>query len=179
MELHPPLLHLSFQTEETRLEVLRRGLKESVSEEALELGKKYQREIESAYHPKISVKFISKQLGYGVFARERIKKGAYVGEYTGVVRENVRTYFAPLNNYCYKYPVLDRLGRPFVIDATKGNFTRYINHSYQPNLKPLYAFIEGFYHLIFLSLGEISQGDQLLYDYGQSYWAIRIRPESL
>jgi len=59
------------------------------------------------------------------------------------VRENNRRYFEPLNNYCYEYPVPDSIGRSFVIDATQGNLTRFINHSYEPNLKPKYAFLKG------------------------------------
>ena len=102
-----------------------------------------------------------------------------MGEYTGIVRENVRIYFAPLNNYCYEYPVPDALGRSFVIDATRGNFTRFINHSRAPNLKPVYAFFDGFYHLIFLSLKEIQKGEQLSYDYGRNYWLLRSDPEEL
>jgi SET domain-containing protein len=108
-----------------------------------------------------------------------LQKGIYIGEYTGVVRENRRVYFAPLNNYCYEYPVPDGIGKNYVIDATKGNFTRFINHSYEPNLKPVYAFLDGFYHLIFLSLRVIQKGEQLCYDYGRHYWVIRPVPEEL
>lgn len=177
------LTQIAFNSAKEKRDILSRGLKElrkgNVSAEALEMGEKYRKNIESADAPKISIRFINEQVGHGVFAEENLKADRYIGEYTGIVRENVRIYFVPLNNYCYQYPVLDRTGRHFVIDATKGNFTRFINHSYTPNLKPVYAFIDGFYHLILISLRAIRKGEQLSYEYGPQYWYIRPPPEAL
>lgn len=177
------LNQLTFQSEEERIDILTRGLEElkkgNIPPEAIKWGIKYRKNIESAVEAPVSIRYISKSVGYGVFANEKIRARSYIGEYTGVVRENLRTYFQPLNNYCYEYPVPDRIGRHFVIDATEGNFTRFINHSYFPNLKPIYAFIDGFYHLIFLALKEIQKGEQLFYDYGKNYWLIRSQPEQL
>jgi hypothetical protein len=64
-----------------------------------------------------------------------------------------------------------------VIDATQGNFTRFINHSNRPNLKPFYAFFDGLYHMILISIKDISKGEQFSYDYGPKYWYIRSPPE--
>lgn len=177
------LPQIAFESEEAKRNVLARGLAKlqrgEVSEEALLLGTKYKSQIEADYAPCVSVRYINEQVGHGAFAEERVKKGSFVGEYTGLVRENNRRYFAPLNNYCYEYPVADSIGRSFVIDATQGNFTRFINHSSKPNLKGFYAFFDGFYHAIFLSLRAIAKGEQLTYDYGANYWYIRDRPEEL
>src|SRR5947208_1144051 len=74
-----------------------------VSEQALELGKKFIDKINSAYIPLVSVRWISERVGYGLFAEETIVAECYVGEYTGMVRKNDRRYFEPLNNYCYEY----------------------------------------------------------------------------
>ncbi len=171
---------LSFENPE---EIKRRGMellkRKKVPKRALQLGEKYRSQIESGYTPKLCVKWISEQIGYGAFAEEKIGKNSYVGEYVGIVRENVRVYFAPLNNYCYEYPVPDHLGRNYVIDATKGNICRFINHSNQPNLKPYYAFFDGFFHLIFIALRKIEKQEQLTYDYGPSYWYVRTPPEVL
>lgn len=180
----PPNLdfeHLSRLSFEEKGKVHKKGLVElqegRISQEALDRGEKYRGKIEGRLYPKTSVRFISDEVGHGVFAEEAIQKGAFVGEYVGVVRENIRIYFAPLNNYCYEYPVPDSIGRSYVIDATKGNFTRFINHSFSPNLEPVYAFYDGFYHLIFLSLKEIKKGEQLLYNYGRNYWMLRSVPQ--
>lgn len=177
------LPQIAFQSEEEKADILARGLEElrqgKVSEAALALGKKYRKQIEAAYESKVSIRYINERVGHGAFAEERIQAGSYVGEYTGIVRENVRVYFAPLNNYCYEYPVPDAIGRSFVIDATQGNFTRFINHSTRPNLKPTYAFYDGFYHLILLSLRDIEKGEQLSYEYGARYWYLRTPPQEL
>jgi SET domain-containing protein len=150
-----------------------------VHEEALLLGERFLPQIQSAYMPKVSVRWISDAIGHGLFAECDLPEGAYVGEYTGHVRKNDQRYFQPLNNYCYEYPVPDELGRSYVIDATNGNLTRYINHSFTPNLRPVHAFANGFYHLIFLTLTAIPAGTQLCYDYGQNYWYVRDRPQPL
>ena len=60
-----------------------------------------------------------------------------------------------------------------MIDATSGSLTRFINHSYTPNIKPMYAFFDDKYHLIFISLKPIQKGTQLAYNYGENYWALR------
>jgi len=153
--------------------------KGEINEEALSLGERFHSQIKAAYIPSVSVRWINEQVGHGLFAEIDIEEGAYVGEYTGHVRENNQRYFKPLNNYCYEYPVPDDIGRSHVIDATSGNLTRFINHSYTPNLRPVHAFYEGFYHLIFLALCPIQAGQQLSYDYGRNYWYIREQPQPL
>jgi uncharacterized protein len=177
------LPQIAFQSEEEKRDILARGLAKlergEVSGEALLLGEKYRKEIEADYAPHVSVRYVSEQVGYGVFAEEELEGGSFIGEYTGMVRENDRRYFAPLNNYCYEYPVPDSIGRSFVIDATQGNFTRFINHSSRPNLRGIHAFFDGFYHAIFLSLRAIRKGEQLSYDYGANYWYIREKPQEL
>jgi len=140
--------------------------------ESIERGRHFRDKIEVSYLVASSVRWLGREVGRGLFAEEDIEKGAYVGEYTGIVRRNdIRRYLEPLNNYCFKYPV-DR----FVIDATQGHLTRFINHSANPNLTPVYAFLEGHYHLIFIANQYISKGTQLTYDYGQNYWHLRGKP---
>ena len=141
--------HLVRNIFEDREEVYRRGLETEVDLKQKELGKRYIDRIESAYMPKVSIHDLGKKVGYGLFAEERIIDGAYVGEYTGLVRKNDRRYCTPMNNYCYEYPILDELDRSYVIDATDGNLTRFINHSYHTNLKPLHVYYKGYFNLIF------------------------------
>ncbi len=176
------LLQIDFETSADREEIREKGFeklkKNQVSEESLALGSRFIKEIEAAYIPHVSVRSLN-EIGYGLFAEECLDTGCYVGQYTGIVRKNDRRYFEPLNNYCYEYPVPDDIGRSYVIDATKGNLTRFINHSYHPNLKPVHLFYDGFYHLCFLALHRIEKGTQLCYDYGQNYWHIRPQPVNL
>lgn len=170
------LSQIDFESQEDRQEVLTRGLDQDVKEEALDLGKQYIKQIDAAYIPNVSVHFINEEVGFGLFAKQAIEEGSYVGEYTGIVRRNDRRYSEPFNHYCYEYPVPDEIGRHFVIDATEGNLTRFINHSSAPNLKPIHVFYEGYYHLIFLAIQPIEIGTQLFYDYGKTYWYIRQPP---
>ncbi len=177
------LPQIAFENNADKEEVLAKGLAKSssgaIKAEALELGKQFITQIELAYIPSVSVRFIDPQVGHGLFAEEKICKGSYVGEYTGIVRKNDRRYTEPLNHYCYEYPVPDHIGRSYVIDATQGNLTRFINHSFHPNLRPVHVFYEGYYHLIFLALETLSKGTQLSYDYGHSYWHVRGAPVAL
>ncbi len=168
--------YLSRNTFENRRDIRARGLKHPIPPEAIEFGKQYIDQIKCAYIPEVSIRFVGEKVGHGLFAEEKIKAGDYVGEYTGHVRKNTRLFFAPLSNYCYEYPVPDSIGRSFVIDATDGCLTRFINHSYHPNLRPVYAFHRGFYHLIFIALSDIEIGTELSYNYGVNYWYVREPP---
>ena len=176
----PNFQFLSHNPFENKKAVLKRGLESRPTTEAIEWGKQFVDKINAAYIPAVSIRWVSEQVGYGLFAEEEIDAGSYVGEYTGMVRENdIRRVLEPLNHYCYEYPVPDSLGRSFVIDATQGNLTRFINHSFTPNLKPVYAYHAGFYHLIFIALQRIEPGTQLSYNYGKNYWLLREKPEIL
>lgn len=172
-----------FRSEEEKQSILQLGLeqlkKEAVLPSALRLGKKYRKKIESDFSPLVSIRLIGEEIGHGVFAEEVLKKGSFVGEYRGVIRKNDQIYSAAFNHYCYKYPLVDERGRHFVIDASEGNFTRFINHSYKPNLRPHYAFVEGIYYMVLTCTREIQKGEQLCYDYGRSYWYIRSAPAEL
>ncbi|EKE08193.1 MAG: hypothetical protein ACD_17C00295G0002 [uncultured bacterium] len=151
--------------------------RDKVESSALLLGKQYRKEIESGVLLDMDVHFVSQEIGYGAFSKEWIPQHFYIGEYGGLVRKNIREYFTPLNNYLMEYPVTDRLGGTFVIDAQEGNNARFINHSDQPNIKFFYAFVDGFYHAIFLTIREIVKGEELAYDYGANYWLLREPPE--
>lgn len=174
---------IAFENDEDHQEIHRRGLEKyeqgDVSAKALELGEKYIDKILEGYIPEVSVRFVGDKVGYGLFAEENIPKGGYVGEYTGIVHRNDRRYFEPINDYYFEYPVPDEIGRSFVINALQGNLTRFINHCNQPNLKPIHIFHGGYYHLIFLAKHDIKVGEQLHFDYGQSYWYVREPPETL
>lgn len=142
-----------------------------------ENGKKYKDLIESSFTPKVSVRWISEEIGYGLFAEEEISENSYVGEYVGEIRKN--NEHGEFNHYLYKYPILDSIGRNYVIDATCGNLLRFANHSFAFNMKHSYAFIAPFYHAIFIAARPIMKGEQLTYSYGKNYWYLRGSPAAL
>lgn len=162
------LSHNSFETPQDRNEIKEKGINQEITAQALELGIRFAQEIKTAYLPKVSIRWINKQLGHGLFLEENLEEGV-----------NERRFGQPLNNYLYEYPINDEIGRSYVIDATQGNATRFINHSFTPNLQPIHVFCEDFYHLIFITLCAIKRGEQLSYNYGSSYWAIRESPSHL
>ena len=171
---------IEFEQEEKKAEVKALGLEKAeqnnVSSQALKLGMDHKDKILKGFIWPSSIRFIGERVEYGLFAEKDIVEGDYIGEYVGVVRENDRR---DLNNYLYEYPVPDYIGRSHVIDASSGGFSRFINHSFNPNLKPLYAFFDGFYHLIFIAIKPVKKGEQLFYDYGKNYWYLRGFPEEI
>ncbi len=173
--------HLFFETDLDEKEIrekLALQLKNGeIDKEAIELGKKFAKELENHYLAKVSLHLINDEVGHGIFAEEAIPAKAFVGEYVGVLRRNdFRRYIEPRNDYLYQYPVLSENGMHFVIDATKGNLTRFVNHSYTPNLDKKFILYDGIYHVIFLSNRVIDKGEQLTINYGKNYWYTRQAP---
>ncbi len=143
------------------------------------LGSYYAQEIQAGRHPPVTVAWIDPALGYGVFANQAIPRHTFVGEYTGLLRK--RSLFGRLKNaYCFNYTIGFGRKTPYVIDAREqGNFTRYINHSDEPNLETASVLHQGKMHMIFYATGDIPKGAQLSCDYGLKYWIGRKRPDPL
>lgn len=143
-----------------------------ISHEEKWRGIYFQKELIEDIHPNIVIKWMGPHKGYGLFANEDLKKGKWIGQYTGVLR---KFHFRKdqKNAYCFEYFSKSS----FTIDAKdKGNLTRFINHSYQPNLTPRLIFLEPFLHIVFLTSQAIKKGDELTYDYGIDYWKKRETP---
>lgn len=161
--------------------ILEKGLEKfgrgEVLPEHLENGERFRAQIEGAVIAEASVRFCGDKIGYGLFAEEDVEEGAFVGEYTGLVRKNNDHSLA--NGYLFRYPVADPIGRDYTIDAIQGNLTRFINHSFTPNLDKKYAFVAGFYHAIFIANQPIKKGAQFSFDYGANYWYVRQAPATI
>ncbi|HSW86704.1 MAG TPA: SET domain-containing protein-lysine N-methyltransferase, partial [Rhabdochlamydiaceae bacterium] len=139
------------------------------------LGAFYAQEIQRGSIPDLTIAWINFDIGYGVIANCDLPKQAYIGEYTGIVRK--RRYFSDKKNgYCFEYSIGETIKSPFIIDAKpKGNHTRFINHSDNPNLEPACVLSGGLMHIILFAIKPIPKGTQLSYDYGEDYWAKRQR----
>jgi len=143
---------------------------DQIPSEKIWMGIHFDKEILKWLHPKVSIRFVDEKLGHGVFAEQRIQSCGFVGEYTGEVQER-KTKHLKDKIYCLRYTVWEMGGRNFVIDAErKGNFTRFINHSSQPNLGLQSVYWRGMPRMIFVALKEISPGTQLTFDYGAHFW---------
>lgn len=175
------LPQLSFKDPIQEVHLLEEGLRQAklgqVLPEYLHNGQKWKKEIEEGFIPQVSVRWIDPEVGYGLFVEEDLEEGTFVGEYIGEVRKNDDHLF--VSNYLHVYPLCDEIGRNFVIDAHKGSLTRFINHSYTPHLRATYAYVEGVYHMILVTLHPIFKGTQLTFNYGKNYWYYRSQPKEL
>jgi uncharacterized protein len=157
---------------EIRLFCTRALVKAKLSQRQKWFGHFYAKEMEAATFPDLLVKWIDPLLGYGVFAEGEIPAHAFIGEYTGVVRERRRDDRS--NHYCFDYAVVPEKKGPYIIDAKeKGNLSRFINHSASGNLEPLSLLHGGVIHIVLHTKRKVRAGEQLCYDYGEEYWKKR------
>jgi hypothetical protein len=124
---------------------------------------------------KLSINFISKTKGFGVFANENIKEGAFICEYIGQI-VNKETAMTKINlNMIKKKPnyVLqirehyEKMTISTFIDAEeKGNISRFLNHSCEPNLQFDIIRVNHFIpHVGFYAKRDIKQGEELTFCY--------------
>ncbi len=129
--------------------------------------------LEGFTHPNLEIKWVNEKIGYGVFAKTSIAKGRLIGEYLGVVRQRRWWIRQTDDSYAFQYPTAS--WRSIYIDAEcSGNITRFINHSAKPNLETMALFAGEMLHIVLISILPIDAGEQLSYDYGESYWKSRI-----
>lgn len=139
-------------------------------------GLTYRPELSTGYVANTVIKWIDDEIGYGLFAGIDFLPGTYIGEYAGNVRQvNRRT--DELNSYCFHYPTRWFSRNYTVIDAiSEGNETRFLNHSYTPNLQPRWLYDRGLMHLTFFAATFIPKGTQLTFNYGKDFWKNRPLP---
>lgn len=138
----------------------------------------FKRDLDDPQMPPAAVRWINHSLGYGVYATKGIPRLTFIGEYTGLIRRRHKRKDR-FNNYVFGY-VVGPKDSPYVIDAREeGNFTRFLNHSDEPNLTSRWVVYRGVTHIIFFANRAIKKGEQLTYDYGEYYWRSRTSPTLL
>jgi hypothetical protein len=144
----------------------------------LKLFDQYQSKISSGYFADVIIKWIDDSLQYGVFAARDINVGEYIGEYIGIIHQMYR--FRPhFNEYCLHYPLFPSF-RYFLTDSKfEGNKSRFLNHSFEPNLELKVAAENGLLHCIFFANQMINAGSQLTFNYGEDYWSRRNPPQEI
>lgn len=139
-----------------------------------EWGDKYKAEIEGGETAPVYISKVSDTVGYGLFARQELPKGALVGQYCGRVSHQSEN---PTSQYHLNYPIK---GHSFVIDAAPcGGYLRFANHSDNPNMEPRLAIKNSIIHVLFFTKKRVDIDAQLLYDYGKGYWKNSQTPQSL
>jgi len=141
-----------------------------IPHEKIWLGIYFDQEISLGFHPKLSVRYVDDEIGYGVFAEQKIPPCSFVGEYVGIVKP--RSVKMLKNKvYCVRYTNWQEGKKQFVIDAeSHGNYTRFINHSLDANLALQSVYWRGLPRMVFVSLKEIHEGEQISFDYGDDFW---------
>lgn len=115
--------------------------------------------------------------GYGVITKRPIPNpGTYIGEYVGEVlsEEQARERILSTKNYEHNYLLLyneyqlENVIKTFIDARYYGNWTRFINHSCNPNLHivPIRIDQPTPPHLAFFTLREIQENEELSYSYG-------------
>jgi SET domain len=109
-------------------------------------------------------------VGHGVFAGEDIAPGKMLGEYTGLARSYRGGHIENENAYLFRYG-----SKGATLDAREmGNITRFINHSGDhPNAKEAEVIVDDVQHMVLIATRSIAKDTQILFDYGEDYWAER------
>lgn len=133
----------------------------------------YQEILKNHLMAKTYIKWIDPVLEYGLFADADLPDKAFIGEYTGNIRQLDKKE-PDINGYCFHYPTKCFSLNYYVIDALyEGNMLRFINHSEKPNLQPLWLVDRGVLHLVFIANQLITKGTELTFNYGKDYWKYR------
>ncbi|XP_044960365.1 histone-lysine N-methyltransferase ASHH3-like isoform X7 [Hordeum vulgare subsp. vulgare] len=111
---------------------------------------------------------MTEKCGFGLIAKDEIKKGQFVIEYVGEVIDDrtceERLWKMKRQRYTNFY--LCEVSSNMVIDATnKGNKSRFINHSCEPNTEMQKWTVDGETRVGIFALRDIERGEELTYDY--------------
>ena len=140
------------------------------------LSDRYGALIAQGYVAKVAIKYISPEVGHGLFACQKFKKGDFVIEYTGELRKNGGD-----STYAWSYPPGHNVtlqGKKYSLDAKScGNEARFANHSDDNNLDMKFVLQKGDEgvtgHIIYVANRDIDEGEELLAHYGAGYWSNR------
>ena len=138
--------------------------------ERIYLGMTYRKELNSGESAPISVRWISDELGYGLFSETDLPRWSWVGVYTGLV-ERRRWLGSGMGDYSFRYPIGELYPKRYVVNSEKeGNLMRFLNHSDDPNCTTNACFYKGLMHLLVYTHRNVKAGEQLCFDYGAHYW---------
>ncbi|KAK6508549.1 hypothetical protein TWF506_010636 [Arthrobotrys conoides] len=101
---------------------------------------------------------------------EPIKKDRFIGEYTGEVIPEAEADCRVTNYDSSSF--LFEINSSHEIDSTQyGNKTRYLNHSKaEPNCVSKVLLVNGIHRIAFRALVDIEPGEELLFNYGDSFF---------
>ncbi|KAG7226325.1 hypothetical protein INR49_003077 [Caranx melampygus] len=131
--------------------------------------------------PGFDVQHISVFKGRGVFTSAPFEKGDFLLEYQGELiskqecERRQRLYRNSLKVFMFEFKFNGKL---WCVDAAKedGTLGRLVNDDHvNPNAKMKYMMVEGKPHLCLFATRDISPGEEITYDYGDSDWPWRCK----
>jgi SET domain-containing protein len=119
--------------------------------------------VKLALVPKVLIKKTQLK-GLGVFAGQEIKKGQFIGEYAGVVVDD------ELAQGEFVFQIRENTPSRVIVSTIDagffGNFTRFFNHSCEPNIQPVPVRVDYIIpNLAFFALRDIKPGEELTFSY--------------
>ncbi|KAI8456263.1 hypothetical protein BY996DRAFT_4579826 [Phakopsora pachyrhizi] len=118
----------------------------------------------------LKVFYTGPQRGWGLKTEIRLKEGMFLIDYRGEIISRENCYKRVLNEYreMKNFYFLDYDGSDVIDAGKKGNCSRFINHSCEPNLRVERFKLSGLeeYQFGLFCLRDIEVGEELLYNYG-------------
>ena len=142
-----------------------------------ETSRRYAHFNKKSYMAPIYIRKINAKVGYGVFAGAELEKGAFIGEYTGVIQEAEEDAGQELDDggfeSDYSWYYLEEIEQAPTLEINgrfEGNELRYVNHGRKPNVEVEHILVDGYWVLFFKAARKIRADEQLLISYGKAYW---------
>jgi uncharacterized protein len=150
-------------------------------EEFIYLEEKYGEKLRNNCTAPVHVQKVDDQIGYGLFASKPLRADDLIGEYSGIVQEAFS--FDPSDKetsvkteYAWDFPDEIPGLPPLEINARfAGGVLRFVNHSFQPNLRIEHTIIDNEWKIFFTADVNIKEGTELFVDYGDVYWSVESR----
>jgi hypothetical protein len=139
-------------------------------------SKKYYDQVLAQELAPMYLKWISADIGYGVFAREDINSGQLIGLYSGQLRVMRSINEKPVEDvdYAWYYPINAPSGKRLLVDAkVRGNELCFINHAKDPNTSCIDVLIDNVFYLVYVANRFIPKNYELTVSYGDGYWDSR------
>ncbi|CAG5105001.1 Oidioi.mRNA.OKI2018_I69.chr1.g1744.t1.cds [Oikopleura dioica] len=119
----------------------------------------------------------TREMGWGVRAREDIPRGAYIADYCGEMVTSASCEDRE-DSYLFDLGITNGSKFSYTIDAKRvGGFARFFNHKCNPNMIAIRVFREHqdfrFPNFAFFAKKSIKRGEELGFDYGDAFWKVK------
>ena len=139
-----------------------------------ESSKRFGSALRKQEFPRLTIRLVNPDVGYGLFAAETIRKATLVGEYSGVVREYSPNHQDKPTDSCHFFyhpnERVEYAESAYIDPVYQGGFLQFVNHGSVGNIDFLHIFQTRSWRVIAVSLRTISKGQQILFEYPEDFW---------